>query len=127
MATLVQTTLARRAGGSTIFTPMGVENGIGLLAETGTFQKQNPSMTISKKTSGGGRRTSQVRFALPQVDVSVPARPVVIRTATLDVIVTVPDGYPSTLTNDLVGWAEKALATGVTNIDDLLVDGVGVY
>lgn len=127
MATLVTTALARRSSGTTTFTPLGIENGIGYLGESGAFQRQSPSMTISKKTSAGNRRTSQVRFSLPQVDTTIVSNPTVVRTATIDVIITVPDGYPTALVNDLVGWAEKALAKPVTNIDDLLVTGAGVF
>lgn len=127
MATLVTTTLARRSAGTTSFTPLGIENSIGYLGESGAFQRQSPTMTISKKTSAGNRRTSQVRFSLPQVDTTNVVNPTVVRTATVDVIVTVPDGYPTASVNDLVGWAEKALAGSVTNVNDLLVNGAGVF
>lgn len=127
MATLVTTTLAKRSSGSTIFAPMGIENGVGKLAESGSFQRMSPLMTISAKHTAGSRRVSQLRFSLPQVDATNPGNPVVVRTAFIDVSITVPDGYPAALANDLVGYAEKALASTVVNIDALLVKGEGVY
>lgn len=127
MATLVTTTLARRSGGNTVFQPLGVEGGVGRLGEASTFQRLQPSMSISAKHSSGGRRTTQLRFAVPQVDTSDPNNPALVRVAYVDVIVSVPDGYPTTAVNDLIGFVEKGTATAVTNLNDLLVNGVGVF
>lgn len=127
MATLVSTALARRSGGTTTFAPLGVYGGVGQLAESATFQRLSPQLTMSAKRTSGGRRISQVRFAIPQVDVTDAANPVLIRTGFVDVIITVPDGYPSANVNDLVGYVEKGTATAVTNLNALLVSGEGVY
>lgn len=127
MATLVATTLATRSGGSITFNPRGADSGVGRLSVDGTFQNQTPSLTMSTKRTRGGRRVTQVRFAAPQVDVTDVNNPILINSAFVDVIVTVPDGYPTSKVNDLVGWVEKGTAAAITNLNSVLVNGEGVW
>lgn len=127
MATLVATTLATRSGGNTVFNPRGDIDGVGRLSVDGTFQNQNPSLTMSTKRTRGGRRVTQLRFAAPLVDDTNPDVPVVKSSAFVDVIVTVPDGFPTARVNDLVGWVEKGTATAITNLNAVLVNGEGVW
>lgn len=126
MATMVSTTLAKRSGSNTVFTPKGVFNRVGLLASPATFAEQSHTMEI-KAERPGSRRVSRVRFTIPQLDTSNADNPKVVRSGWAEVTVSIPDGFPVASINDLVGYIEKATAAAVTNVNDLLVNGDGVY
>lgn len=127
MATFVSTTLARRVGGSTVFAPKVIEGGIGYLAESGLFESITPRITVSSRRTSGNRRVTRVRVAIPQVDDTNADVPSVVRSAFADLTLTVPDGYPVSDVNDIVGFIEKLCATSVTNFNAILVNGEGVY
>lgn len=127
MATFVSTTLARRAGGNTVFGPKVIEGGIGQLAESGDFESITPRITVSSRRTSGNRRVTRIRVAIPQVDNTNVNVPTVSRTAFADLTLTVPDGYPQSYVNDIVGFVEKLCATSVTNFNAILVNGEGVY
>lgn len=124
VATFVQTTLTKRTGaGTTVFSPSGFQNRIGYLRAPGTLTFLSPSLTMSSETSGNARRT-QVRVVLPQLatdGLSVMSRP----SGLIDLYI--PEGTLQTDVNDLVGYLNALSATGLTNVNDLLVNGVGVF
>lgn len=127
MATFVSTTVARRSGGNTIFLPKVIESGIGQLSESSTFESVSPRLTISSRRTGGNRRVTRLRVAIPQVDNTNASVPNVVRSAFIDLTLTVPDGFAQADVNDLVGFIEKLTASGLVNINAILVNGEGVY
>lgn len=127
MATFVSTTVARRSGGNTIFLPKVIESGIGQLSESSTFESVSPRLTISSRRTGGNRRVTRLRVAIPQVDNTNASVPSVVRSAFIDLTLTVPDGFAQADVNDLVGFIEKLTASGLVNINAVLVNGEGVY
>lgn len=127
MATFVSTTVARRSGGNTIFLPKVIESGIGQLSESSTFESVSPRLTISSRRTGGNRRVTRLRVAIPQVDNTNASVPSVVRSAFIDLTLTVPDGFAQADVNDLVGFIEKLTASGLVNINAILVNGEGVY
>lgn len=129
MATFVSTTLARRTGATTtIFNPLGIDGGLGTLADTTlSSQRLSNNITMSSKRSGSNKRVTRVRVSVPLVDSSNPAVPVLVSTAFADIVLTIPDGTPTTNVNDLVGYCEKVCAVATTNFNDLLVNGQGVW
>lgn len=129
MATFVSTTLARRTGSSNVvFSPLGVDNGLGTLADTtAANQRLGSNITMSSKRTGSNKRVTRVRVSVPLVDSSNPAVPMLVSTAFADLIITVPDGTPNDNVNDLVGYLEKVCASATTNFNDLLVAGQGVW
>lgn len=129
MATFVSTTLARRTGATTtIFNPLGIDGGLGTLADTTlSSQRLSNNITMSSKRSGSNKRVTRIRVSVPLVDSSNPAVPVLVSTAFADITLTVPDGTPTANVNDLVGYCEKVCATACTNFNDLLVNGQGVW
>lgn len=124
MATFVSTTLTQRTGaGTTVFTPQGISNGVGTLRESSTYTWLGRNITVSSRPDGKARRT-KVRVNVPQVaddDVSVTARP----WAQIEMFI--PEGTSADDVNDLVGYIESLCDSSLTNFDEILVDGVGVY
>lgn len=124
MATFISTTLAKRTGVSTtVFDPHTITNGVGTLREASTYTWVGRSLTMSAKNEGSARRT-KVRVSIPQVasdGVTVTARP------WAQIEVYVPEGVAGDDVNDLIGYIESFCSTSLTNADQLLVDGVGVY
>lgn len=129
MATFVSTTLARRTGATTtIFNPLGIDGGLGTLADTTlASQRLSNNITVSSKRSGSNKRVTRIRVSVPLVDSSNPAVPVLVSTAFADLIITVPDGTPTANVNDLSGYCEKVFASATTNFNDLIVNGQGVW
>lgn len=129
MATFVSTTLTRRTGSTTtVFSPMGIDGGLGTLADTtAANQRLGSNISMSSKRTGNNKRVTRVRVSVPLVDSSNAAVPVLVSTAFADLIITVPDGTPTANVNDLVGYLEKVCASATTNFNDLLVGGQGVW
>lgn len=128
MATFVSTTLAKRSGTNTVFGPQTIEAGVGTLAESGSFQSgYSHRFTMSSRRSGGNKRITRLKFAVPLLDVTNPSIPIKISECTAELVVNVPDGTPTANVNDLIGYVGAACATGVTNLNAVLVTGEGVY
>lgn len=127
MATMTSTTLARRSGGTTTFAPMGVSGNVGVLAASSNYAGIANRIELRSSRTSGSRRISNLRIVIPQVDNTNVDNPIVVREAYAELTINVPNGYPTSNVNDLVGFIEAAVATTVTNLDDFLVDGVGVY
>lgn len=128
MATFVSTTLAKRSGTNTVFAPQGIESGVGTLAESGSFQSGFANrLTLSSRRSGGNKRITRMKFAVPLLDVTNVNAPRKLSECTAELVVNVPDGTPSANVNDLIGYVAASCATGITNLNAVLVTGEGVY
>lgn len=124
MATFTSTTLTKRTGATTtVFTPMELSQDVGYLRESATLAGFGPYLSMRQSYSGNARRTS-VRVGVPQLDADgklVLHRPV----GSIELFI--PNGTLQTDVDDIVGYLNALTATGVTNFNDLLVNGVGVY
>lgn len=124
MATFITTTLSRRTGAtSTIFSPMEMSNDVGWLRESATLSGFGPYLTMKQSYAGNARRTT-VRVGVPQLDADgkmVLHRPL----GSLELFI--PNGTLQTDVDDIVGYLNALTASGITNFNDLLVNGVGVY
>lgn len=129
MSTIVATTLNKRTGaGTTVFSPYTVEKDgtARLKAPSSTFAHLAPELALKSWRTGNGRRAI-CQVAIPQVTVDSDGLPTKRGTISAKLEIYVPDSAVQTDVNDIVGYVESALAVTVTNIDDILVDGVGVY
>lgn len=127
MATFVSTTLDKRTGATTtVFAPASISGGKGTLLAPATYAALSPSVELSSKTNGSGTRTSTIKISVPQIEGSGDV-PVVVSRPFIECRIVVPTGTLQTDVNDLVGYLNDALSTGTTNVDDVMVNGVGVY
>lgn len=125
MATFASTVLTKRTGATTTtFAPSGVGAGVGYLRDaSATYSLFGAYLTMSQVYQGNARRT-RVRATVPQI--SDDGRSIVSR-PWAEVQLWVPEGTLLTDVNDLVGYVNAATADTLTNLDDLLVGGEGVY
>jgi hypothetical protein len=124
MATFIQTTLDKRTGSTTtVFNPMGISGGVATMRESSAYTWIGRFVTMSSLNTGNARRT-KVRVNIPQVasdGVTVNARP----WAQIELFI--PEGVDADDVNDLVGYIESFCSSSLTNADDILVGGVGIY
>lgn len=124
MATFISTVLAKRTGATTTtFTPTGISGGVANFRAPATLAWYGPYLTASQFLNGIDRRT-KVRVGIPQMSTDglmVRARPYG------EISMFVPEGTLQTDVNDLVGYMNALTATGLTNFNDILVAGSGVY
>lgn len=126
MATFISTTLTKRTGsGTTVFSPNVIVGGVGILYGPGSYAGFTPQLTLQSSRASNARRT-RVRIVVPQVDVSGPL-PVLASKPSFEAVLYVPDGTLQTDVNDLVGYMGAACASGLANLNNLLVNGEGVY
>lgn len=126
MATFVSTTLAKRTGATTtVFSPATIASNVGYLTAPGTYAQLVPQMSLKSIRAAGARR-STVRFVIPQVDTTNDI-PLVGGRPAFEAVLYVPDGTLLSDVNDLVGYMHAALDSGKANINDILVNGIGVY
>lgn len=126
MATFVNTTLSKRTGATTtVFSVSTIANAIGSLFGPSSFVGLGPKLTLRSVRSAGARRTT-IRITVPQVDGS-GVIPIVGSKPSVELNLYIPDGTPSDVVNDLVGYMESALGTGKANLNAILVTGEGVY
>ena len=104
-------------------------NRVGKLYPTGaTLSGISPELMLITSTSGGARRT-RVRVTIPQVETEggsldrayVKSRPYG------EINLYIPTGTLQTDVNDIVGYINAACSLGVTNLNDILVNGIAVY
>jgi hypothetical protein len=127
MATFISTTLDKRTGATTsVFAPSSKQGDHGILAVAGTYAGLTPELRISSRVAGNGTRTAKVRITVPQIEASGDF-PIVKSRPYIEATLVVPVGTLATDVDDLVGYLNDALSTGTTNINDLMVGGVGVY
>lgn len=124
MATFVNTTLTKRTGATTtVFTPRSLDGGVGYFRDSSALTGFGRWLSVSQKYSVGARRT-QVRVGIPQLSTDglvQLAKPVGM------IELYIPDGTAQDAVNDIVGYLNALTATGITNLDDILVDGVAVF
>lgn len=126
MATFVSTTLTKRTGATTtVFTPTTIQpDGTGVLFSAGLAAGLGTRLEISSARSGNGRK-ARVYVQIPQLTAVAPYS-VVSRPAGY-VDLWIPDGTAQSDVNDLVGYINALTASGLTNLNDILVSGAGVY
>jgi hypothetical protein len=78
---------------------------------------------MAAEYSSGRRRTS-LTFTVPQLSDDGLS---VLRYCQAKLEIIVPDGAPQTDVDDIVGYIESASKVATTNLNDLLVDGEGVW
>lgn len=125
MATFTSTTLTKRTGNTTtVFTPGTInKDGTGVLFGPGTIAGLTPRLEISSSRSAAGRR-SKIWVTLPQLSAVEPSQ--VLYRPYGQVELWIPDGTLQSDVNDLVGYLNAATASGLANLNDLLVNGQGV-
>lgn len=124
MATFVTTTLAKRTGATTtVFTPAVITDGMGVLYAPGTLAGYSPYLTMLAKRQGSARKTI-LRAGIPQLDAAGKS---VLYRPWAQIEMHIPDGTLQTDVNDLVGYLNALSSTSQAHIDDLLVDGAGVF
>lgn len=126
MATFISTTLTKRTGATTtVFAPGTIlPDGTGQLLASGSIAGLVPQLELSSRRSANARRT-RVSVTLPQFSAVEPNVVLYRPRAVLELYV--PDGTLQTDVNDLVGYLNAATATGLTNLNAILVNGEGVY
>lgn len=126
MATFINTTLTRRTGATTtVFVPATISSkGVGELVASSAYAGQGPSIKVSSSRETNVRRT-KVRITVPQLDGETP--PTVLARPYAELSLVIPDGTLQSDIDDLVGYLNAATASSLTNFDDILVEGVGVY
>lgn len=124
MSTFVQTTLTKRTGATTtVFNPMTTENQWHTLHASGTLAGFGPSMSLYSDRSNSARRT-KVRVVIPQLD-AADERVLYKPSGLIELYI--PDGTLQTDVDDIVGYLNALTASGLTNLNSILVDGVGVF
>lgn len=124
MATFVSTTLDQRTGASTtVFNPGITAGNSAVLFESSALAGFGAQLKMGAARTSNQRRTT-VEIQIPQLSDDGLS---VLRFAKAKLELTVPDGFPSTDVNDLVGYVEGACSATLANLNDLLVDGEGVY
>lgn len=126
MATFITTTLTKRTGATTTaFAPSTIQpNGSGLLLASGTIAGLSPYLELSSRRSANARQT-RVVVGVPQLSAVQPN--VVLYRPRIVMEMYIPDGTLQTDVNDLVGYLNAATATGLTNLNAILVNGEGVF
>lgn len=131
MATFIDTTLTRRSkSDKVIFSPRVKDGRVGYLEVNGNYQGLGDRMSMSSTLSSAKKRTTTVKFYVPlnrTVASGDNQVPLLISTAVATLTIEVPDGTPTSDVNDLVGFVNGFTAATLTNGNDLLVNGVGVY
>lgn len=123
MSTFVSTVLTKRTGATTTtFSPSGLDGSFGYFRASGTHALNGASIRVEQKVKDTFRRTA-VRILVPQLDSdgNITSRPA------MDIALYVPAGALLTDVNDIVGYANALTATGLSNFNDILVNGVGMY
>lgn len=123
MSTFTATTLTKRTGATTtVFSPSGIDSAYGYLRASGASALSGPSIRVRQKVTDQARNTS-VRLVIPQVDASgmITLRPAI------DFNLYVPAGTDSDDVNDIVGYLNSLSDSTLTNFNDILVNGVGLY
>lgn len=123
MSTFVSTVLTKRTGATTTtFSPSGVDGSFGYFRASGSYALNGPSLRVEQKVKDSFRRTA-VRVLVPQVDSSglITLRPAA------DLSIYVPAGTLAADVNDIVGYINALTATSLTNFNEILVNGVGLY
>lgn len=124
MATFITTTLTKRTGaGTTVFNPGITAGNSAVLFESSALAGYGASLQIGASRSSN-MRTTTVLLKVPQLSDDGLS---VLRFAQMKIELKVPDGFSQTAVNDIVGYAEACCSTAITNLDDLLVEGEGVY
>lgn len=126
MATFISTTLAKRTGATTtVFAPATIQpNGSGLLLASGAIAGLTSFIEIGSRRSATARHT-RVSIGIPQLD---PVNTTTVRyRPRISLEMYIPDGTLQTDVNDLVGYLNAATASGLANLNSLLVVGEGVY
>lgn len=124
MATFTSTTLTKRTGATTsVFVPQGIEGGLGTFRVSSTQTDFGPWMTAQSMFNNGSRRT-KVRVCVPQLDTTGLVQ---LSKPYAELYMFVPSGTKQTDVNDLVGYINALSASGLTNFNDILVNGAGVY
>lgn len=124
MATFVSTTLAKRTGATTtVFAPGITAANAGTLFESSALAGFGRQLTIAASRSPNMRRSS----LLVRVPMLSDDGLSVLRYAQARLDVMVPDGMIQTDVDDLIGYINSGTAVGTTNLNDLLVNGHGVY
>lgn len=111
------------------FTPRDVKNGVGLVVANGGTPVGEERLTISMKKSGAKYR-GMLRIAVPVVATEVingVSKPIVVRTAYVDLNVTFDETSTETERTNLVGMLADALGTSKTLVHNALVKLEGVY
>lgn len=128
MATFVPTTLTKRTGATTtVFSPAVIASNVGRLRAPGTVSGFVPELTLRSVRSGNNSRKTTMRIQIPQVESLGVSVPFLKSLPWGEVNLWIPDGTLQTDVNDLVGYINAATATGVTNLNAILVNGEGVY
>jgi hypothetical protein len=78
---------------------------------------------MSAEYSGGRRKTS-LTFTVPQLTDDGLS---VLRFVQAKLELIVPDGSPQADVDDIIGYIESGTAVAKANLNDLLVDGEGVW
>lgn len=123
MSTFTSTTLTKRTGATTtVFDPSGLDGSFGFFRASGSYSLTGPSIRVEQKVKDTYRRTA-VRVLLPQLDADgrIVARPAA------DLSLYIPAGTLATDIDDIVGYVNALTATSLSNFDDILVNGVGLY
>jgi len=123
MSTFISTTLTKRTGASTTaFSPSGIDGSFGYFRASGTHALNGPSIRVEQKVKDSFRRTA-IRILVPQLD----ADGRIISRPAADLSVYIPAGTLTTDINDIVGYINALTDTSLSNFDDVLVNGVGLY
>lgn len=123
MSTFTSTTLTKRTGATvTDFSPAGIDSGFGYFRASGTHALNGPSIRVEQKVRDTYRRSS-IRLLVPQLDTDgrIVSRPAA------DLSLYVPAGTLQTDVNDIVGYLNALTDSSLTNFNQILVDGVGLY
>jgi len=123
MSTFVSTVLTKRTGATTTtFSPSGIDGSFGYFRASSSYALNGPSIRIEQKVKDTFRRTA-VRILIPQIDANglIVARPAV------DFSVYVPAGTVSDDVNDIVGYLNALTDSSLSNFNEMLVAGAGVY
>lgn len=126
MATFLSTTLTKRTGSTTtVFSPGNIgPDGTGYLSAGSTYSGLSPRLDLKSWRSAQGRN-AKCRLTIPQLS-PVDTTTVLYRPYG-QVELYIPDGTLQTDVNDLVGYLNALTASGLTNLNAILVNGEGVY
>jgi len=123
MSTFISTVLTKRTGATTTtFDPSGSDGSFGFFRASGSYALNGPSIRVEQKVKDTYRRTA-VRILLPQLD----SNGMVVSRPAMDIALYIPSGTLVTDVDDLVGYGNALLASGLTNFNEIIVDGVGLY
>lgn len=126
MATFVSTTLTKRTGATTtVFAPGLIQSdGTGVLFASSGLAGFGPKVELRSWRVTNGRN-ARVKVTVPQLS-PVDTTTVLYRPYG-QIELYIPDGTLQTDVNDIVGYIAALSATGLTNLNDILVNGAGVY